>query len=118
MAELENLSGPWQGWWVQGAHRGHQRLNLLFGEGKIMGSGGDDSGQFDVFGEYDEGDVWLVKRYLDWDVRYNGKWDGAMISGYWTIQSHGYFDSGSFEIWPVKGEETTSEVEAALQASN
>ena len=51
-------------------------------------------------------------------MRYNGKWDGAMISGYWTIQSHGYFDSGSFEIWPVKGEETTSEVEAALQASN
>lgn len=100
LPELSTKSGPWQGWWIQGSVRGHQRMSLRFGAGKIAGSGSDQSGVFDVDGEYEGTDVLLFKRYSHWTVRYDGRWDGQMISGRWTIREGMFFDTGSFEIWP------------------
>jgi hypothetical protein len=75
-------------------------MSLRFGAGKIAGSGSDQSGIFDVDGEYEGTDVLLFKRYSHWTVRYDGRWDGQMISGRWTIREGMFFDTGSFEIWP------------------
>jgi hypothetical protein len=76
-------------------------MSLSFSHGgEIIGSGSDDSGEFDVSGEFEHSDVVLVKDYKAWDVRYFGTWDGSMISGRWTITSDGFYDAGTFEIWP------------------
>ncbi|MDX2064634.1 MAG: hypothetical protein SFX74_02710 [Fimbriimonadaceae bacterium] len=97
---LAQLSGRWVGWWVQQNTKGHQAMMLMFREGTISGKGQDQSGRFDVSGEYDEPDVQLTKIYPGWEVRYFGTYGGEMISGRWTITSAGGYDAGVFEIWP------------------
>lgn len=106
MRDLADTSGPWQGWWIQGSKRGTQRLRLVFSCGRILGEGADQSGEFDVTGEFDQTDVQITKKYSFWDVRYDGQWDGAMIAGRWTIrEGSSYFETGVFEIWPESGED-------------
>ncbi len=83
-------------------------MTLRFSSGKIGGRGSDQSGDFVTEGEYEGADVLLFKRYPEWSVRYDGKWDGQMISGRWTIREGRFFDTGSFEIWP-EGEDVDAQ---------
>jgi hypothetical protein len=109
---LEQLSGRWVGWWIQERTKGHQAMMLMFRDGQITGKGQDQSGRFDVAGEYDGVDVTLTKSYVGWDVRYFGTYGGEMISGRWTITSGGAYQAGVFEIWP---EGDRLDVEALLE---
>lgn len=116
MRTLEACSGPWIGWWIQQGFRGHQRLQLSFSNGRIVGDGGDDSGKFNISGEYEADEVNLQKHYPLWSVNYLGRWDGTILSGHWTISSPDFFDAGTFEIWPEEPEKHAIESEEFAQA--
>ena len=109
MRPLEDLSGPWAGWWVQGEVKGQMSLTLHFSEGRIRGNGTDRDGGFQMSGLYNAGGVDLLKGYALLTVRYRGKWDGAVISGEWRIGSRERTLSGPFELWPV-GDELSMEL--------
>jgi hypothetical protein len=98
MRNLDSLSGPWVGFWIQDMIRGSMGLSLTFSGGKILGGGSDLVGGFKLKGAYaDDGSVVMGKTYQWHAVIYKGRWDGQMISGEWTIKGE---DSGLFEIWP------------------
>ena len=81
-------------------------MRLHFAGGRIDGSGMDETGRFTMTGSYDEANrVRIAKRYATHLVRYQGSWDGAMISGKWTILQGLFLDGGPFEMWPESDEE-------------
>ena len=118
MRALEDLSGPWAGWWVQGDRRGTMKLRLHFENGVIRGTGRDIDGGFEMMGTWRGTSVVLAKGYADLTVRYLGNWDGTTIAGIWRIAKGDLHNEGPFEIWPESDEmsmlqfmEMTEEVE-------
>lgn len=106
MRDLPSLSGPWTGFWVQMPERGGMTLHLKFGKKNLHGKGEDRIGPFQIQGGYDdEGQVQFTKRYPYHKVRYRGTWNGASISGRWTIRDWGWVDHREFEIWPLGDDE-------------
>jgi hypothetical protein len=82
-------------------------LRLNFTAGRVTGGGHDLIGPFRIRGAYSDfdGSVSFVKRYVSHPVDYQGKWDGQMIYGTWTIENWLFEDEGEFEIWPDREEE-------------
>lgn len=82
-------------------------MRLLFSDEVISGSGVDGDGPFGLRGRYDRETefVLIEKTYSRLLVQYRGEWDGQIISGISTITAPGFFDTGSFEIWPESDEE-------------
>ncbi len=96
-------SGPWRGYWEQGAfgRQPMEPLELRFENGRIEGEGRDCVGPFTFSGQYTEnGAVVLVKQYLERHaVMYQGQHDGeGTIFGQWSI---GEYYSGNFALTPL-----------------
>lgn len=112
MNELQELSGPWSGFWIQSQIRGYMRLRLQFYGAQLIGGGSDCAGYFEIRGSLDPaGSVSFSKTYSTYVVQYDGRWDGNMIAGLWTMRHpvfYGYSryleEKGDFEIWPETGE--------------
>lgn len=104
MRPLEDLSGPWAGWWIQGEVKGQETLYLHFENGRIRGNGSDRDGGFQMSGYFKGDQVHLMKGYALLTVRYQGVWDGTVISGEWRIGSREATVSGPFEMWPLGDE--------------
>jgi|GEM_PF-2118844 len=70
----------------------------------LVGRGQDRDGPFSLRGKYDAESNWvsLDKAYPWLVVRYEGEWDGQMIHGISRIEAVGFFDTGTFEMWPLK----------------
>lgn len=100
MRALEELSGPWVGWWVHEGEREPMRLHLRFENGRVTGKGVDRLGGFEVAGTYRPEAVDLVKAYPLYSSRCRGKWDGLAVCGEWRIKSADRHESGPFEMWP------------------
>lgn len=109
MRPLEDLSGPWAGWWIQGEVRGQETLSLEFAQGRIRGHGSDRDGTFQISGHFKSDRVDLMKGYALLTVRYQGRWDGATISGEWRIGTREATISGPFEMWPLGDEMSLQE---------
>lgn len=111
MRAFESCSGPWAGRWRQvGAHlSGAMRFHLNIVGGAISGQGSDSGGKFIIIGGHDGAteEVWVLKQYDSLNVRYQGTWDGAMVSGNSRIWSWSppFLDHGEFEMWPEGDEE-------------
>ena len=116
MRDLESTSGPWNGFWIDDDIRGTMALRLNFYAGRLDGVGSDLVGDFTMKGSYafDTGEVKIRKRYSRHAVSYEGRWDGQMIAGQWSMGRAGWNRSGPFEIWP-ESEETTVEQLQELQ---
>lgn len=99
---LQELSGPWKGFWTQERVRGYMKLTLRFGEKDVTGSGNDPIGAYDISGILcDDGQrVLFTKQYRTHTVEYMGQWDGTMIYGKWTLHDEAFTEVGDFEIWP------------------
>lgn len=112
MNELKELSGPWCGFWIQAQLRYHMRLRLQFVGGRLIGGGSDCAGDSEIQGALDEqGTVVFCKSYPTHVVHYEGRWDGLMISGLWTMRHPVLYgraqfleERGEFEIWPEADE--------------
>jgi hypothetical protein len=112
MNELQELSGPWSGFWIQSQIRGYMRLRLQFSGPQLAGGGSDCAGHFEIRGALNSvGIVSFAKAYPTHIVHYEGHWDGRMIAGLWTMRhpvvfGHARFfeEKGDFEIWPEVGE--------------
>ena len=112
MNELQELSGPWSGFWIQSQIRGYMRLRLQFYGAQLIGGGSDCAGYFEIRGSLNpDGNVAFVKKYSTYAVHYDGRWDGRMIAGLWTMrhpilygQARFLEEKGDFEIWPETGE--------------
>lgn len=113
MRELDGLSGPWRGLSLQEGFRLSESIHLTISGGRIVGTGEDSDGLFEIEGGYDaSGAVLITRRYsvchhgsdgegVPYD--YRGRWDGDMISGTW--EERGYAVNGDlFEMWPESGE--------------
>jgi hypothetical protein len=109
--DLQDLSGPWTGFWVQQAERVHMHLTLNFANGNVTGGGRDQIGGFSVNGIYaqDTGRVLFTKTFSTHSVEYSGTWDDRMIAGAWMMDYGTVVDRGEFEIWPEKGGEAEEE---------
>lgn len=110
MRDLGELSGVWVGWWIQWGKRGHMRLTLNFSGGRIRGSGTDDTGPFDVIGEYVGDSARMAKSYGRYVVLYDGRWNGASIAGPWEIPHDLIVNRGEFEMWPERESVTIEEI--------
>lgn len=96
-------------------------LQLTIGKSEITGRGSDVVGHFSIGGAFSSQNcqVQFIKSFSDFTVFYSGVWDGEMISGLWTKNYGSYMESGEFEIWPVKGNESLAiEVEEPAQLSD
>jgi len=109
MGDLKERSGPWSGFWIQSQVRGYMRLRLQFYGDQLIGGGSDCAGWFEIRGHlnYSEGVVRFAKRYSTYGVEYEGRWDGTMIAGLWTMRhpvlygnSRYVEEHGDFEMWP------------------
>lgn len=89
--------------------RGRMACRLIFNGDEISGGGEDTGGLFVMDGVYDPAsqDVVITKTYpAKLRVIYRGRWDGVMIAGRSSIygikgtHSEGFYDAGSFELWP------------------
>lgn len=103
---LEELSGPWKGFWTQERVRGYMRLHLQFREANLSGTGNDPIGSFEIVGILcDDGQrVMFTQQYRTHGVEYAGQWDGTMIYGKWTLHDEAFTEIGEFEIWPDRDE--------------
>lgn len=108
MRPLEDLSGPWAGWWMQDGTKGEMTLALEFADGRVRGHGRDPIGGFQISGMIRGASVDLLKGYPLETVRYRGVWDGSVVSGEWRIGSRERTLTGPFELWPV-GDELSME---------
>jgi len=96
-------SGPWTGYWVQGAPGGltlgWMDLQLRFSNGVLTGTGRDLVGDFSLKGRYDlaSGTCFIRKRYPSHEAFYSGSSDGTGIWGRWEIFPN---LTGTFSIWP------------------
>jgi len=112
MNDLQERSGPWSGFWIQSQVRGYMKLRLQFYGDQLIGGGTDCAGWFEIRGKMQpDGTVNFGKRYSSHGVEYEGRWDGVMISGLWTMRQPALFSSerfteekGDFEMWPEAGE--------------
>lgn len=112
MKQLDELSGPWQGRWVQneyrgtGAATGDERVTIRFASGTLEGEGDDRDGAFLFSGHYNGAQVQFIKAYKRpaWDVAarllYTGTWNGEFIAGEWRDESARH-SRGPFELWPL-----------------
>lgn len=77
-------------------------LDLTIRGEQIIAGGHDFVGDFSMEGSYDPSTdaVVLVKRYRWHSVRYEGRWDGALVFGTWEIEDGDFQASGEFEMWP------------------
>jgi hypothetical protein len=100
--DLRDASGPWSGFYQQARQRGDMKLLLTIAEDRVLGAGDDIIGPFLINGTYERATekVKFVKNYATHQVRYSGKWDGAVIHGRWTITNELFRTWGQFEIWP------------------
>lgn len=110
MRALDECSGPWVGWWIQWGKRGHMRLSLDFADGRIRGSGTDDSGDYGVIGEYSGESVRLAKAYATHVVLYDGRWNGASIAGRGEIPFDVVVNTSEFEMWPESESVTIEQI--------
>lgn len=117
MRDIRDCSGPWKGTWVQRTVRGTMAFSLHFLGDRITGGGTDRDGPFEIEGETDGVQVYLIKSYPWLVVRYDGRWNGAYVTGRSTIGPllHGEF--GSFEIWPESEEEAIESARFAEPAT-
>lgn len=92
-------------------------FSLHFLGDRITGGGTDRDGPFEIEGETDGVQVYLIKSYPWLVVRYDGRWNGAYVTGRSTIGPllHGEF--GSFEIWPESEEEAIESARFAEPAT-
>ena len=116
MKNFNELSGPWQGLSVQDGLRISESISLSIRNGHIRGDGCDKDGDFELSGFYQSRNetVMLTRVYslttepsqagvgIAYD--YEGKWDGAMVSGRWHPRSNPYY-GGPFEMWPAREED-------------
>ena len=119
MRDLDECSGPWIGWWIQWGRRGHMRLTLNFSNGRIRGSGTDDSGAYEVIGEYGGESVKMAKAYGTHVVLYDGRWNGASIAGRGEVPFDVIVNTSEFEMWPehesVSIEEILARADEAIE---
>jgi hypothetical protein len=122
---FNELSGPWTGLSVQDGIRISERIQLTISNGRIVGSGKDKDGEFELSGFYKERnqEVMMTRRYtrttepsqegvgIAYD--YDGLWDGAMVHGTWHPRLHPSY-GGPFEMWPDR-EEDREELRIALE---
>lgn len=88
------------------------KLRLQFCGVQVLGAGCDCAGPSEIHGAMDaEGTVSFVKTYSSHTAHYEGRWDGRMIAGVWTMRHQILFgqarfleEKGEFEIWPETGE--------------
>ncbi|MBL8047732.1 MAG: hypothetical protein JNJ45_03525 [Chthonomonas sp.] len=113
---MEGRSGTWLGWSVQWGNRITETLHLNINGGRIVGVGSDRDGDFEVIGTFGtDGNVSLTRRYtyttepsqggVGIPYLYQGKWDGAVVSGNWCTAVNPMRDGGAFEMWPGEDEE-------------
>ena len=76
-------------------------LELTIGKGRVKGNGEDRVGKFSIRGDYQDNQVTLTKTYGKSNIVYDGQWNGAMISGIWTLKTKHQVQEGVFEIWPL-----------------
>lgn len=116
MKEFTELSGPWTGFSTQRRLKINETIRLLITKAKITGEGSDADGKFHLTGSYDPASqrVMLTRRY-SWTVEptqssvgiafdYEGRWDGAMVSGTWQERDDAV-NRGTFEMWPDREED-------------
>jgi hypothetical protein len=108
-------SGPWTGfflqYWLPGRHR--TDLTITWREGRILGSGYDRVGTYNIDGTYDLAtgrSEWIKKYHRKHSVAYRGVNDGHGIWGVWEIRQLAglYVDRGGFHIWP-RGTDVSAE---------
>lgn len=78
------------------------RLTLRFASGQVSGEGHDRIGSFTIAGAYFAESANFTKFYPRHPVVYDGRWDGQVLFGKWTIRNR---YEGEFELWP-EDEET------------
>lgn len=89
---------------------------MTIANGRVTGAGSDKDGDFSLIGTYGvDGTVSLTRRYtytteptqsgVGIPYLYQGKWDGAMVSGMWCTMIRPTDDGGPFEMWPGSEEE-------------
>jgi hypothetical protein len=86
------------------------KLGLSFAAGKISGKGHDLIGSFSVRGVYGSDSASLTKIYRSHTVEYEGRWDGQVLFGSWTITR--IKERGEFELWPEAEELTLNQLSA------
>ena len=110
---MELISGKWTGYYCYTgrARRFRMRLELRFGQGRIVGEGQDSVGRFVIRGRFDipTRECWWTKGYIGrHEVHYSGLRAGKAIQGTWSI---GQDLTGGFRIWPIgsgEDDDTTS----------
>jgi hypothetical protein len=113
---FNELSGPWAGLSVQDGLRISESIRLTISSGRIDGEGTDKDGNFDLVGFYQaRNETVMLTRIYTWTAEpsqqgvgiaydYEGKWDGAMVSGRWHPRAHPFY-GGPFEMWPARDED-------------
>jgi len=113
---FNELSGPWAGLSVQDGLRISESIRLTISSGRIDGEGTDKDGNFDLVGFYQaRNETVMLTRIYTWTAEpsqqgvgiaydYEGKWDGAMVSGLWHPRAHPFY-GGPFEMWPARDED-------------
>lgn len=103
---MDQLNGPWSGWWVQRGREGHEGMTLAFSGGGVSGDGSDEDGEFSISGHiYADGSASLTKVYTrplittPLSLAYLGHWDGKAIRGTWINESYAA-SNGPFVMWP------------------
>jgi hypothetical protein len=116
LKDFNQLSGPWVGLSTQFGHRIPEDIILHISHGRILGTGTDKDGNFDLQGSYDSKTqrVTLTRRY-SWTTEpsqdgvgvpyhYDGIWDGELVSGMWHCRPDPQ-NNGEFEMWPAREED-------------
>jgi hypothetical protein len=112
LKDFTSLSGPWLGWSIQDGIRISERIRLTIVGGKILGTGIDKDGEFELVGAYivRQQKVILTRTYtvttlpsqegvgIPYD--YDGVWDGMLVSGLWHPRFEREY-GGPFEMWPA-----------------
>ena len=89
-------------------------LRLSFSNGKIVGSGVDIVGEFEMRGQLKEAHIYLNKRYIgQHEIAYHGVSAGeGAYSGHWSI---GGYSGGEWFIGIRRAEETDVSTEIEVQ---
>lgn len=127
MKDFNSLSGPWAGWSIQDGIRITESIRLTITQGRIVGTGTDKDGEFELMGAYiDRGQKVLITRSYTWTAEpsqegvgiayeYAGVWDGSFVSGLWHPRRNPYY-GGPFEMWPADAtEELRIELEQVVK---